>query len=215
MHILFDLDGTLTDSSRGIVRCVNHALIELGAEPVSHERVQGMIGAPLTAIFQALLESDDVALVDRAAASYRTCYNESGILENALVPGVGDALHALAAGGHTLHIVTSKPAATARRVLELLEIAALFESVHGPAPDDRACDKARLVEMALRGSGADPSRAVMIGDRAEDVRGARANHVRAIAVTWGYGTLDELESARPTHVAHTAAELVRWVQAAG
>ena len=215
MHILSDLDGTLTDSSQGIVRCINHALTQLEYEPAPDWRLRGMIGAPLTAIFQTLLGSAETVLLDQAVAAYRIRYDDVGIHENGLVPGVVDALRELCERGHTLRIVTSKPTVTARRVLEQFEIAAFFEDVHGSAPDDRTCDKAQLVGAALRASGVNPSRVVVVGDRAEDILAARAHDVRAIAVTWGYGSLNELETARPTYVARSVAELVRWVQTAG
>ena len=87
MHIFFDLDGTLTDSSPGIVRCINHALMELGHDAVTDIQLRGMIGAPLTRIFSTVLDCEDDGLLDRAVAAYHRRFNEVGIFENALYPG--------------------------------------------------------------------------------------------------------------------------------
>ena len=211
MHLFFDLDGTLTDSSPGIVRCINHALIELGLDPADNGRLSNMIGLPLAAIFETVLGSSDAGLIDRAVAVYRTRFNNVGIFENALFPGISEALDLLRASGHTLQIVTAKPAVSARRVVTHFDIARFFDHVHGPALGDRSCDKADLVAAALLVAGGDKKQAVMVGDRAEDVLAGRANQIRAVGVGWGYGSRRDLDAAGPTYVAEDVTALVRWV----
>ena len=213
MHIFFDLDGTLTDSSPGILRCINHALMELGHGPVTDGRLRGMIGAPLTRIFSDVLGGEDEVLLDRAVAAYRIRFNEVGIFENALYPGVAEVLESLCRTGHTLQIVTAKPAVAARRVAVHFGIVSFFRALHGPDLSARDCDKATLVGAALRVAGGDPRVAVMVGDRAVDVVAARVHGVRAIAAGWGYGTRDELERAGPDYVADTVFDLIRGLDA--
>jgi len=215
MHLFFDLDGTLTDSSSGIIRCINHALAELGHEPRADARLQHMIGTPLGTIFRTLLSPTDDAVVDRAIAAYRTRFNQVGMFENALFPGVANALDELYLSGHTLQIVTVKPAVSARRVVDHFDIARFFEAVYGPELGDHSCDKADLVGAALEAAGGDSTQAMMIGDRAEDVVAARAHAIVAVAAGWGYGSREELVAAGPAHVAESMAELVQWVHAAG
>jgi phosphoglycolate phosphatase len=214
MHIFFDLDGTLTDSSPGIIRCVNHALVELGHGAVTDDRLRGMIGSPLSRIFSDVLSCDDEAMLDCAVAAYRVRFNETGIFENALYPGVADALAELCGAGHTLQIVTAKPAVSARRVAAHFGIDGFFRALHGPELSARECDKADLVGAALELAGGDPRAAVMVGDRAVDVLAARQHRVRAVGAGWGYGSREELESARPEYVAETVPGLVRWVRSA-
>jgi len=211
MHLFFDLDGTLTDSSPGIIRCINHALGELGLEEIEDERLQRLIGAPLTTIFEAVIGCSDVAVLDTAVAAYRTRFNDIGIFENALFPGIGGALEVFQKSGHALQIVTAKPAVSARRVIEHFDVARFFDFVHGPALGDRACDKAALVGAALQMSGGARDQAVMIGDRAEDVLAARAQRIPAVAVGWGYGSRPELDGAGPVYVAESVTQLVQWV----
>jgi phosphoglycolate phosphatase len=209
MHIFFDLDGTLTDSSPGIIRCVNHALVELGHGAVTDHGLRGMIGSPLRRMFADVLGCGDEAMLDRAVAAYRVRFNAIGIFENALYPGVADALADLCRAGHTLQIVTAKPAVSARRVAAHFGIEGFFRALHGPA---RECDKANLVGAALEIAGGDLRAALMVGDRAVDVLAARRHRVRAVAAGWGYGTREELEAARPEYLAKTVPDLVRWVQ---
>lgn len=212
MHLLFDLDGTLTDSAPGIVRCIDHALAALQRPPLG-DRLRPMIGTPLTAIFRAVLASDDPVLIDAAVDRYRQRFDAVGIFENALFPGVAAALEAFGAAGHVLQVVTAKPAPAARRVLDQCAIAGCFTAVHGPALADRTCDKADLVARALELVRARPDEAVMIGDRVDDVRAARRHRVRAVAAGWGYGSREELLAASPDYVAETIADLEAWVAA--
>lgn len=208
MHLFFDLDGTLTDSCTGIIRCVNHALRELGHAPEPDDRLRGMIGQPLTTIFGAVIERATDDVVDRAIAAYRVRFNEVGMFENAVYPGIPEALVRLTAAGCRLQVVTAKPAVAASRILEHFALAAYFDAVHGPALTDRGCDKGRLVGRALAQAGAAPASAVMIGDRVDDVLAARAQQVRAIGAGWGYGSREELLGAGAEHVADSPEALV-------
>jgi phosphoglycolate phosphatase len=213
MLLLFDLDGTLTDSAPGIVGCINHALVALARPPLPEAQLLPMIGTPLTAIFGVVLESGDERLLDAAVRSYRQRFDTVGIFENALYPGIVPALDELRDAGHELRVVTAKPAPAARRVLDHFGIAGHFDAVHGPALTDRGCDKADLVAAALE-TARMPGAAVMIGDRADDVRAARRHGVRAVAAGWGYGSHEELLAAGPEYLAPSVAHLREWLRAA-
>src|SRR5579862_9187719 len=188
MHLLFDLDGTLTDSSPGIVRCINHALVALQREPVAERDVMTMIGAPLSDIFATLLGTTDPATIEAAIAAYRVRFNDVGIFENALFPGIAEALAEFRQLGHSLQIVTNKPSVSARRVIDHFDIARFFDAVHGPDLTNRACRKTDLVGEALRAVAGSADRAAMIGDRPEDILAARSHAIPGVAVGWGYGS---------------------------
>jgi phosphoglycolate phosphatase len=215
LHLFFDLDGTLTDSSPGILRCIDHAVASLGRDPVSRDRVSGMIGAPLSAIFEAVLGSTDETLIDQAVAAYRARFNSAGIYENSLFPGILDALAEFQRSGHRLQIVTAKPRVAAERVIDHFDLGRFFEAVHGPDLSERSCSKADFVAAALEVAGGDRSRCLMIGDRADDVLAARSCGVAAVAVGWGYGTRAELIAANPACFAECVTDLVEWVAGAG
>jgi phosphoglycolate phosphatase len=200
MHLFFDLDGTLTDSCTGIIRCVNHALEEIGCAREPDDRLRGMIGQPLTSIFGTILGAPDDT-IDRAIAAYRVRFDAVGIFENALYPGVAGALERFRLRGFRLQVVTAKPAITASRVLGHFGIARHFAAVHGPELTDRGCDKGVLVGRALAFAGAPAAGSIMIGDRVDDVLAAKAQRVRAVGAGWGYGRPGELLDAGAEYVA--------------
>lgn len=211
VHLFFDLDGTLTDSCPGIIRCVNHALAALGCAEEPDARLRGMIGQPLTQIFGAVIDGASDAAIDRAIVAYRERFDEVGVFENALYPGVAEGLERLVSRGRRLQIVTAKPAATASRVLDHFAIASYFDAVHGPSLSDRGCDKGALVGCALAHAKAAPGDAVMIGDRVDDVLAAKAHKVRAIGAGWGYGSRAELIDAGADRVVDTVDALVSYL----
>src|SRR5258706_7667760 len=118
MHLLFDLDGTLTDSREGIMRCIQHALVELGVCGHSVEAINQQVGPALHASFAALLQTSDLDRLDLAVAIFRRRFEQVGMFENALYPGVDEALEEFAASGFSLYIVTAKPRVYARQILE-------------------------------------------------------------------------------------------------
>ena len=134
MHLLFDLDGTLTDSFPGISQSVNHALVEVGREPVPDAQLRPLVGAPLRTIFRTLLGATDLVVVNRVVATYRARFDEVGILENRVFPGIPTALNAFRSSGHTLQVVTARSAVSARHVVRHFALDSYFEAVHGPEP---------------------------------------------------------------------------------
>jgi len=214
MHLLFDLDGTLADSFPGISRSINTTLTTLGRDPLPDERLRACVGLRLATIFGNLLDTDDQALIDRAVAIYRPLFDEAGIFESRVFPGIPEALSTFRASGHALQVVTVRSIQSARLVVRHFELEPYFDAVHGPLPTERGCDKADLVRAALTLAGARAEDAIMIGDRADDIRAARAHGVRAVAVGWGYGGHDELTEARPDFVAGSVPELVGFVGSA-
>jgi len=207
-HLFFDLDGTLTDSRKGITRCIQHAMTSLGrAVPVEGDLLH-CIGPPLVRIFSHLLDTDNVLVIEQAIAAYRVRYESIGIFEATLWPGIEPALRRLSSGSTTLHLVTSKPTVYARRILDAFDVGCFFKGVYGPELTSRGYDKMSLIRGALTDIGCAPERAVMIGDRAEDAIGARNNGVRSIAVTWGYGGPVELNEAAPDYVVRSVDDLI-------
>jgi phosphoglycolate phosphatase len=212
MHLLFDLDGTLADSFPGISRSINQTLTVLGRPTVAVDDLRPFVGARLAAIFGALLQSDDVTLVDRAVDLYRPLFDEVGILDSRVFPGVPEALATFRDAGHSLQVVTVRSIESARLVVRHFNLDGYFDAVHGPEPAQRVCDKADLVRAALDLAGAHARDTIMIGDRADDIRAARAHGVCAVAVGWGYGARAELDAVEPDYFAPGISDLVAWVQ---
>jgi phosphoglycolate phosphatase len=206
-HIFFDLDGTLTDSREGIIRCLRHALGAVGRGAPADAVLERTIGLPLREVLAELTGGAGNGLADLALQAYRERYRAVGMFENRLYPGVVECLAALQARGRSQYVVTAKVGIFAEQILEHFGIRPFFSAVYGPDLSGESARKAPLIRRALSGQGLDPRQVVMVGDRAEDIEGARANGLRAIAVGWGYGSREELTAAGPDLLVEEAAGL--------
>jgi phosphoglycolate phosphatase len=206
-HVFFDLDGTLTDSREGIIRCLRHALAAVGRSAPEDSVLERTIGLPLREVLAELTEDTGNGLAALALQAYRERYRAVGMFENRLYPGVVECLAALQASGRSLYVVTAKVAQFAEQILEHFKIRPFISTVYGPDLSGESARKAPLIRRALSGEGLDPRQVVMVGDRAEDIEGARSNGLRTIAVGWGYGSREELATAKPDLLVEDAAGL--------
>jgi len=197
--VLFDLDGTLTDSAAGIQRSTREALRRLntedgGARPIPAESELGwIVGPPLRESFAKLAGEDNA---DRMLELYRERYDTIGIFENKVYDGVAAALDQLRARGDRLFVATSKRQVDAQRVVEHFGLDRYFDGVYGAQSDGRGAEKSAVLAAAIAGGGLDGAqRIVMIGDRRYDALGARAVGIPVIGALWGYGDRAELTEA--------------------
>jgi phosphoglycolate phosphatase len=197
MNILFDMDGTLTDSCEGITRCIEHALVRLGRTAPSLEGLRRFVGPPLHETFAELLDTPDPTRIDEAVTLYRERFVATGMFENSVYPGVPRTLEALKREGRRMWVVTSKPTVYAERIVRHFELDRWLERVYGSEMSGENGDKRRLIREVLSREGLAPGDSWMVGDRMHDIRGARDNGVRSVGVLWGYGSEDELRDARP------------------
>jgi len=210
--VLFDLDGTLTDSRPGILRTLRHAFRRLGERDgkvyqlPADEDLGWMIGPPLRVSFARLGGAENV---DALVAFYRERYADTGLYESEVYEGVPQALADLRAAGARLYVATSKNVRYARKILEHFGLADYFAAIHGSRDDGGLADKTELLHHVLAIHSLDPKRATvaMIGDREYDMIGARNNAIIALGALWGYGGAEELRKAgadvlidRPTDV---------------
>lgn len=195
ISVLLDLDGTLVDSQSGIQASCRAALRALGHEPAPSLDLATIIGPPIDRIMQQLLAPYNDSRVTEAVTAYREHYGSAGLLQGTVYPGIGNALDQLAGAGATLYVATSKPAATARRILTYLGLSERLTGIYGATADGSLSEKTPLIAHILEREDLDTARCVMVGDRCYDVVGAHANRVRAVGVLWGYGTREELTRA--------------------
>lgn len=207
LAILLDLDGTLVDSEPGILASCRAALGALGHSADDLD-VAGLIGPPLEEVIGQVLGRFGDDRVAEGVRAYREHYSAVGLLETTVYPGIASALDDLAAMGTRLYVATSKRTVFAQRILEHLGLAAKFAAVHGSEPDGTLDRKADLIAHLLDRRGLVADRCLMVGDRRQDVLGARANGVSAVGVLWGYGGREELEAAGAAHFAVRPADLV-------
>ncbi len=208
--VLFDLDGTITDSAPGIVKSVQYALNRLGIAEETIGDLRSFVGPPLEESFREKcgLEKSDAWL---AVELYREYFNDHGIYENSVYEGMGDLLKGLHDDGFVLALTTAKPTFYARQILTHFNLMDCFEVVVGSHMDGGRTDKRELIEATL-GLLTDAARqgAVMVGDRAHDVLGAKKMGLKCVGVMWGYGTTLELAGA--TWQADTVKDLERFLR---
>jgi len=204
--VLFDLDGTLIDSEPGITACLAHAFSRIGAELPAREVLRTWIGPPFRQTFPSML-GDDEARIVAAIGHYRERFEDIGWSEHAVYEGIPELIVALADAGHTLAIVTTKPQSQAQTIVDHFPFGAAFARVYGPDPTQAHCAKAEMIAQALIDFDARAEHAVMIGDRYFDIEGARANGVRGLGVSWGFGSIEELRDAGAETIVHVPSEL--------
>ncbi|WP_306548668.1 HAD hydrolase-like protein [Desulfobulbus sp.] len=209
-NLLLDLDGTLTDPKLGISRCIQHALTQLGVDAPHADALEWCIGPPLRQSFGRLLATTDPELIEQAASLYRQRFAEIGLFENRVYDGIPEALTALQAQGFRLFLATSKPRIFAEQILDHFSLADAFDGVHGSELSGRLTDKPSLVAHILASEGLRPEQTMIIGDRKYDILGGRANGVRAGAVTYGYGSMEELQAENPDRFFDSPEQLAGW-----
>jgi phosphoglycolate phosphatase len=205
MHLLFDLDGTLTDPKQGIVACIRYALRSMDVEIAADVSLESYIGPPLRDTFRSLCGDD--CDVEAAVGFYRERFATVGLFENQVYDGIPLCLEQLRGRVKTIHLATSKPRIYAEQIIQHFGLERFFDVIYGSELDGRLDDKTELINHILKREKLDAANTVMIGDRSFDVVGARNNNVRAIGVLWGYGSEAELDLAGAHQICNHPAEL--------
>ncbi|MCR5093882.1 MAG: HAD hydrolase-like protein [Lachnospiraceae bacterium] len=203
--IFWDLDGTIIKSEGGVLSSVRYALDRMGVT-IPESEIRKFIGPSLFDSFtnRAHMSPEDA---DRAIEYYRELYEDTGLFDAAVYDGVPEVMEQLREAGLSHVVVTSKPQHTAERVLEHFGIRQYLGAIVGPTPDDHSSDKEKLIRAALKRFQAEPSEAVMIGDRCFDIDGAAAAGIRSIGVLYGYGSREELEASGADRIAGLPADI--------
>ncbi len=207
--VLFDLDGTITDSAPGITASLAWMFERLGLPVPAPAELLNYVGPPILDSFRDLAGFSEPEAV-RALDTYRQHYTVTGLFDSTVYPGVREVLADVHASTLPLSLATSKPESLATSILDHFDLARYFEFLTGASEDEIRSSKADVVEEALRrlaAAGADVARPVLVGDREHDVHGAAAHGVPTIFVEWGYGT--SAEQAGAVAVAATPDELRR------
>lgn len=211
-YCFFDLDGTLIDSSEGIIHSVTYALEKMGLPPLEEGEGYRFIGPPLVQAFcerRALSREESL----RAVAYYRENYRAGGILECSVYEGVVELLEALRSRGIVCVLATCKPHEFASRILRYHRLDSYFSFVSGPELDGTRNEKDEVIEYAVEQLGiAEKDAIVMVGDRAGDVLGAERNGVRTVGVLWGFGSREELEAAGAWQVVNKPEEIADFFE---
>lgn len=202
--ILFDLDGTLTDSGEGIINCVIYALERFGLPVPERDSLRYFVGPPLHESFVKQGVPADRA--EEAVAVYRERYVPTGMFENRPYPGVREMLESLEAAGHTLYVASSKPEWMCVEILKHFDLAKYFKMICGATMDTSRTNKEAVIEYLIQENGR-ADNMIMVGDTKFDVIGAKAHGIPCIGVSWGYGTVAKMQEAGAHSIAYTTGEL--------
>lgn len=207
--ILFDLDGTLTDSGEGIMNAATIALEHFGLNVPDRAGMRVFVGPPLRDTFIKFgMAPEDT---DEGIEVFRVYYNDKGIFENFPYPGIRELLQDLKAAGHRLYVATSKPEYMAKRVLDHFDLSQYFDLICGATVDESRVEKSEVIDYLLSQTG-QRDQTIMVGDTTFDVVGAAAHGIPAIGVAWGYGNADDMKQAGAVAIAETPAELFDLLQ---
>lgn len=200
-YILFDLDGTITDSALGITNSVKYALNKLNAPIPPYETLCKFIGPPLLDGFRDFC-GFDTEKAQKAVKYYREYYETTGLFENAVYEGIPEFLRALKESGKIVILATSKPEKFARLILEHFDLMQYFNYAAGASMDETRNKKDAVIAYALTQCNIkDKSLAVMVGDRHHDIYGAKVNGISSVGVLYGFGNREELEAAGADYIA--------------
>ena len=209
--ILFDLDGTLTESGEGITKSVQYALEKLGKPEEDLDALKVFVGPPLMEQFMKYADLDEET-ARRAVEIYRERYSTIGIFENRPYPGVAHMLEELKKKGYVLAVASSKPEYFVKKILAHFELEEYFEEAVGSEMNGSRTNKTEVIEETLRRLHLENHRdqVLMVGDKEHDILGARKAGVECLAVSYGYGTMEELTEAKPLQIADSAEEVLEF-----
>lgn len=208
-YVLFDLDGTLTDSGEGIRNCVRYALEKSGITETDRKKLDRFVGPPLLDSFERWYGMDETKAM-QAVVYYRERYAPTGIFENRVYDGIQELLSSLRAEGRMLIVASSKPEEYVRIVLQRFDLAQYFSVIVGATMDERSADKPQILREVLRRAKVreqDRRSMVMIGDRRYDIEGARSIGIDSIGAGYGYAEPGELQSAGADYTVMSVREL--------
>jgi len=205
-NILFDLDGTLTDSKPGIFACLKYSLEYFGIEEKNNQKIRKMIGPPLLQSFKDMYGfSEEKAR--SAIIKYRERYTNIGIYENRVYDGIPELLDHLYKNGKKIILATSKPDIFARRVLDHFNLSKYFSFISAGDLEQKHSEKVDIIKNVFENLHIKPQFTVMVGDRKYDINGANTCGIDSVGVLYGYGDRAELTEAGATYIAENVSDL--------
>ena len=206
--VLFDLDGTLTDPALGITNSVMYALHKAGWPVEEREKYYRFIGPPLRSSFKNYCgaTNDEATML---LEYYREYFSTEGLFENGVYDGIPEVLQALKDRGTRLILATAKPEPFTFRIMERFDLAKYFDFIAGSTIDEKRAEKEEVIAYVLESQGiTDLQSVAMVGDRENDMRGAKLNGITAVGVLFGYGSREELLSTGADMLAETPEQLL-------
>lgn len=209
-YILFDLDGTLTDSKPGIIECIAYAL-EKENVPYTNQILDKMVGPPFRVSMHDFLGLE-MPEIEKLIGIYRGVYEEYGYKNCKVFEGVEQMLSALKNAGKVLGVATSKPIKFTQMIMRDFDLGKYFDYVAGASSDASKEAKSDVIQGALENLGVkDKSKALMVGDRLYDIEGAHMQGIDCAAVLYGYGSKEEFEEYKAEYILAAPDDVVKLV----
>lgn len=207
--ILFDLDGTLTESGEGIMKSVQYALEKIGKREDNLDNLRVFIGPPLLEQFISYA-SIDKETAKLCVKYFRERFSTKGIFENKLYPNVEYVLKTLKDKGYLLAVSSSKPEFFVLQILEYFNIKKYFDEVVGSTLDEKRTAKSEVIYETLNRMNLLNNReyVLMVGDRKHDIIGANSQDIDCLAVSYGYGSISELKNSKPLEIINSIDEIL-------
>ncbi len=206
--LLFDLDGTLTDSGEGIINCVLYALKHFGMEEKDKILLNSFIGPPLHESFKRCYPHLTEQQVTTALEVYRRRYDTIGMFENRVYDGIPELLDSLRAAGYRLILATAKPECFTFPIMRHFDLERRFDKIYGCIEEIGRYDKFEVIrDLIADNPDINAENTIMIGDRNHDVSGAAKNGLDCIGVLYGFGDREELKESGAKYIAATVQEL--------
>lgn len=211
-YILFDLDGTLSNSAEGITKCIQYALEYYGITVEDRKELERFIGPPLEECFIQWYDFSEAKAAE-AKIKTREYFSTKGIWENKLYQGVQDLLQVLKQQGKTILLATSKPQVYAEQILDQHHIKEYFDFVGGSMLDGTRSKKADVIAYILEQMKlSNNQECIMVGDTKHDILGAKENNMDSIGVLYGFGSKEEVEKAEPTYIVTEVKDILEIIQ---
>ncbi len=204
--VLFDFDGTIADTGRGLFSSIQYAVECLGHEPLDSKTLRRFIGPPVYDSFKRELNLNEEES-DFAVKKYREKYSESGIYDLDVYDGIIPLIKKLRENGIKIGIASSKPQNFLIRIVDFLKIAELIDFISAPSADDTPQSKTSLINNSAEALNISKDKILMVGDRYFDIDGANGAGVESVGVTFGYGSEEELKKSGATFIAGCADEI--------
>lgn len=209
--VFFDLDGTITDSGKGIIRSVQYALTTLNCPLPDEKRLKQFIGPPLLDSF-----IDYIGLTkekaQQAIALYRDYFEDKGMFENDVYEGIPELLDQLKKEHKQIFLTTSKPEKYATLILQHFHLEHYFDGIYGASMDGTLNKKGDIIKKALETEKTvSLNTTIMVGDRKYDILGAKENQLKSIGVLYGFGSLEELKEEHADYIVKTPLDILRLV----
>ncbi|OGH12546.1 MAG: hypothetical protein A2857_01165 [Candidatus Levybacteria bacterium RIFCSPHIGHO2_01_FULL_36_15] len=193
-NVVFDLDGTICDTRKGICDCIKYTFKTNGIKEPKDSEILKYIGSPISTIFGNLLITNNISLILKYVRFFRKKYNQEGLLKTFLFPNVMELLDHLKKSEIKVFLVTNKPKVFTLKILKMFGINQFFDGIYGSSISQIQPNKSRILNKLINDKHLAANETVMVGDRKDDIIAAKNNKIDSVGVTYGYGTISELNS---------------------